>query len=53
MSTHKKVARRAKVYIWPLLKDDDALEVEAQCVYAGYSGKRKVRVGRVICWEVS
>jgi hypothetical protein len=43
---------RAPVYIWPLLSLDDHDVVEDQLVGAGYETKRKVKVGRVICWEV-
>lgn len=44
---------RAKVYIWPLLSLDEHDEVEDQLVGAGYEAKRKVKVGRVVCWEVT
>jgi len=44
---------KAKVYIWPGLPPDDAQEVEVQCALAGYRHKRKVKVGRVVCLEVT
>lgn len=43
---------RAPVYIWPLLSLDDHDIVEDELVGAGYETKRKVKVGRVVCWEV-
>lgn len=45
--------KKAKVYLWPNLTEDQVAEVEADCVYAGYTAKRKVKVGRVTCYEVS
>lgn len=50
--TQSKKKQRAKVYIWPTLSDEDKGEVEAQCIAAGYTDKRKVKIGRVVCWEV-
>lgn len=51
--TQKKKQPRAKVYVWPLLNDEDKLTIEDQCIAAGYDAKRWVRVGRVLCWEIS
>lgn len=45
--------KKAKVYIWPNLNQDQLNEIEADCVYAGYTDKRYVSVGRVKCWEVT
>lgn len=51
--TQKKKPSKAKVYVWPLLTEHDRDEVEGQCLAAGYENKRKVRTGRIICWEIS
>ena len=44
---------KAVVFIWPNLTEDQLAEVEADCVYAGYTSKRKVKVGKVTCYEVT
>ncbi len=51
--TQKEKQPNAIVYIWPMLNEYDAIQVENECIYAGYTAKRKVKVGRVVCWEVT
>jgi hypothetical protein len=45
--------KKAPVFVWPTLTQETCDEVEADCVRAGYTSKRKVRVGKVICYEVT
>lgn len=42
---------KAEVFTWPLLTDEQLADAEEQCFYAGYRTKKKVRVGRAICWR--
>lgn len=45
--------KKAKIYVWPNLTQDQENEVEADCIDAGYTIKRFVQVGRVKCYEVT
>lgn len=53
MTQKKEEKHIAKVYVWPFLNEYDFAQVENECIYAGYTAKRRVKVGRVVCWEVS
>lgn len=46
-------SKKAPVFIWPMLKDDDFTQIENQLVRAGYANPVKVRVGKAICWMVT